>query len=420
MRNLVTITTPFRDQTVLQQRDGFAKIMLEGTVELEDERNYPVIRVVNERTEETELYEPLAFENGRWAHTLRLSTGMHRIETGVELAQAGYNPYYLGHGDMLRSIFVGEVFAIAGQSNAAGYGKGKACDPPQYGVSVFDAGWRTAAHPIGQTKASAAYADALNCGHSAWLSFGKKILEQTGSPVGLVPAALNGSGIRNWQPGEPLFENLVSLCQQTGAGNIIWYQGCTDTDEPDDYQELLERMLRELQSRLGSVSVLIVQLSGTTNALRDGRGWRLVREAQRRAAVHFGALLTPAYDLTRYSDDIHLGPADNLLLGARAAEKFLRQTRAGAITTRRKGKAIEVVFEGVLLRPGKTEGILLLDEQGQPVPCEACAEGNILRLTGSGVKNAWRVTLAFDRIYSGAALRDESGNVLPYFDISVK
>lgn len=420
MRNLVTITTPFRDQTVLQQHDGFALVALEGTVELEDERNYPVIRVVNERTEETELYEPFAFENGRWAHTLRLPTGMHRIETGVELAQAGYNPFYLGHGDMLRSVFVGEVFAIAGQSNAAGYGKGKVCDPPQYGVSVFDAGWRTAAHPIGQTKVSAAYADALNCGHSAWLSFGKKILEQSGCPVGLVPAALNGSGIRSWQASEPLFENLVSLCQQTGAGNIIWYQGCTDTDEPGDYEELLVRMLLELQSRLGSVSVLIVQISGTTNEKRDGSGWRLVREAQRRAAAGFGAMLIPAYDLTRYSDDIHLGPADNLLLGARAADQFLRQTRAGAITARRVGEAIEVVFEGVRLHPGKTEGILLLGEQGQPVPCEACAEGSMLRLTGSGVKNARRVTLAFDRIFSGTAPRDEAGNVLPYFDIPIE
>jgi hypothetical protein len=419
MRNLVTITTPFRDQTVLQQRGGFADFALEGTVELEGERNYPVIRVVNERTEETELYEPLAFEHGRWAHTLRLPTGMHRIETGVELAQAGYNPYYLGHGDMLRSVFVGDVFAIAGQSNAAGYGKGEVCDPPQYGVSVFDAGWRTAAHPIGQTKASAAYADALNCGHSAWLSFGKKILEQTGSPVGLVPAALNGSGIRNWQPGEPLFENLVSLCQQTGAENIIWYQGCTDTDEPDRYEELLERMLLELQSRLSGVSVLIVQISGTTNALRDGRGWRLVREAQRRAAVHFGALLIPAYDLTRYSDDIHLGPADNLLLGARAAEKFLRQSPTGEISARLANGVVEIRFDDVRLRPGKAEGLLLLDAQNEAIPCEACAEGNILQLSGSNVKNARRVTLAFDRIYSGIAPRDEAGNVLPYFDVPV-
>jgi hypothetical protein len=345
---------------------------------------------------------------------------MHRIETGVELAQAGYNPYYLGHGDMLRSVFVGEVFAIAGQSNAAGYGKGKVCDPPQYGVSMFDAGWRTAAHPIGQTKASAAYADALNCGHSAWLSFGKKILEQTGSPVGLVPAALNGSGIRSWQPGEPLFENLVSLCQQTGARNIIWYQGCTDTDEPDGYEELLKRMLRELQSRLEGVSIMIVQISGTTNEKRDGSGWRLVREAQRRAAARHGAMLIPAYDLTRYSDDIHLGPADNLLLGTRAADQFFRKTPTGAITARRMGEAIEVAFEGVRLHPNKTEGILLLDEQGHPVPCDATAEGSILRLSGSGVKNARRVTLAFDRIFSGTAPRDEEGNVLPYFDIPIE
>ncbi|MEN6418094.1 MAG: sialate O-acetylesterase [Clostridiaceae bacterium] len=419
MRNLVTITTSFCGQTVLQQRGGFALLALEGAVELEDERNYPVIRVINECTEETEFYEPLAFENGRWAHTLRLPTGMHRVETGVELAQAGYHPYYLGHGDMLRSVFVGEVFAIAGQSNAAGYGKGEVCDTPQYGVSVFDAGWRTAAHPIGQTVASAADTDALNCGHSAWLSFGKQILEQTGIPVGLVPAALNGSGIRSWQPGEPLFENLVALAKQTGAANLIWYQGCTDTDEPDEYEELLERMLRELKNRLSGVSILIVQLSGTTNEKRDGRGWRLVREAQRRAAERFGALLIPAYDLTRYSDDIHLGPADNLLLGARAAAQFLRQTPAGQMIARQVDGAVEVVFEGVRLHPGKTEGVLLIDEQGQTVPCNVTADGNKILLSGEGVDRARRVTLAFDRIYTGVAPRDEAGNVLPYFDIPI-
>ncbi|HWQ06371.1 MAG TPA: sialate O-acetylesterase [Feifaniaceae bacterium] len=420
MQNLVRISTPFCEQTVLQQRGGFAELALEGTVEMDDERNYPVVRVVNERTEETELYERLSCENGHWAHTLRLPVGMHRIETGVALAQANFNPYYLGHGDMLRSVFVGEVFAIAGQSNAAGYGKGTVCDAPQYGVSVFDGDWRTAAHPIGQTKTSAAFADALNCGHSAWLSLGKRILEQTGTPVGLVPAALNGSGIRNWQPGEPLFENLVALCLETGAGNIIWYQGCTDTDEPDDYAELLERMLRKLQGRLGSISVLIVQLSGTTNEQREGRGWRLVREAQRASAVRFGAMLIPTYDLTRYCDDIHLGPEDNLLLGERAVMQFLRQTPAGEITARQTNGTVEVRFNGVRLRPGKTEGVLLLDAQGEAIPCEANAEGSILQLCGKGMERARRVTLAFDRIYTGASPRDEAGEILPYFDIPIE
>ncbi len=190
MRNLVTITTPFCGQTVLQQRGGFADFALAGTVELEDERNYPVIRVVNERTEETELYEPLAFENGRWAHTLRLPTGMHRIETGVELAQAGYNPYYLGHGDMLRSVFVGECLPSPGKATPR-LRQGKVATP-QYGVSAFDGGWRTAAHRSAR-QSPAAYADALNCGHSAWLSWQK----DSGAdrlPGGPRPPALNGSG----------------------------------------------------------------------------------------------------------------------------------------------------------------------------------------------------------------------------------
>ncbi len=90
------------------------------------------------------------------------------------------------------------------------------------------------------------------------------------------------------------------------------------------------------------------------------------------------------------------------------------------MTAKQADEAIEVVFESVRLQPGKAEGILLIDEQGQPVPCEASTEGSALRLTGSEVRNARCVTLAFDRIYTGAAPRDEAGNVLPYFDIPIE
>lgn len=420
MQDRVTIETPFCEQTVLQQTGGYAELTLEGAYTLSDPRNFPVIRVVCERTEQTELYEPLACENGRWTHTLRLPAGMHRVETGAALWQADFNPYYLGNGDMLRGVFVGEVFAIAGQSNAAGYGKGEVCDPPQYGVSVFDGAWRTAAHPIGQTRSNAANPDALNCGHSAWLALGKRILAQSGSPVGLVPAALNGSGMRDWLPGEPLFENLVSLILRTGAGNLIWYQGCTDTDEPSGYAERLNGMLSELQGRFHGVFVTIVQISGTTNERRDGRGWRIVREAQRAAAVRYGAALSPTYDLTRYSDDIHLGPADNLLLAERVARRFFTRRRAGNIAARRVGGDVEVALEGVLLAPGAAEGVTLLGEAGEAIPCRAVAKGSALLVTGADVCRARRVTLAFDRLYAGAAPRDESGEVVPYFDVAIE
>lgn len=420
MQDRVTIETPFCEQTVLQQVGGYAELSLEGTYERSDPRNYPVIRVVCERTEQTELYQPLACEDGRWTHTLRLPVGMHRVETGVALSQAGFNPFYLGNGDMLRGVFVGEIFAIAGQSNAAGYGKGEIRDLPQYGVSVFDGAWRTAAHPIGQIRANSANPDALNCGHSAWLALGKRILAQSGSPVGLVPAALNGSGMRDWLPGKPLFESLVTLCLRTGAANLIWYQGCTDTDDPSGYAGRLERMLRELQNRLNGVSVTVVQISGTTNERRDGRGWRTVREAQRAAAVRFGAALVPTYDLTRYCDDIHLGPADNLLLAERVANRFLARQQAGVISAKRIGDTVEVTLEGVLLVPGQADGVTALDEAGEVLSCQVLAKGSTLFISGGDICRARRVTLAFDRICEGAALRDAAGEVLPYFDVAIE
>ena len=420
MQDRVTIETPFCAQTVLQQSGGFAELTLEGAYTLSDPCNRPVIRVMDERTERTELCEPLACENGRWKRTLRLPVGMHRVETGVALWQADFNPYYLGNGDMLRGVFVGEVFAIAGQSNAAGYGKGEVCDPPQYGVSVFDGAWRTASHPIGQTRANAANPDALNCGHSAWLALGKRILAQSGSPVGLVPAALNGSGMRDWLPGQPLFENLIELCLRSGAANLIWYQGCTDTDDPSGYAERLNSMLREVRSRLGDIFITVVQISGTTNERRDGHGWRIVREAQRAAAVRFDAALVPTYDLTRYCDDIHLGPADNLVLAERAANRFFTRRRAERITAKRVGDAVEVTLEGVPLAPGAAEGIAALDEADEVLPCRALAKGNTLLITGADVCRARRVALAFDRIYTGTAPTNEEGEVLPYFDVAVE
>ncbi len=284
---------------------------------------------------------------------------------------------------------------------------------------MFDGAWRAAAHPIGQTRANPGNPDALNCGHSAWLALGKRILAQSGSPGGLVPAALNGAGMRDWLPGQPLFENLVSLILRTGAGNLIWYQGCTDTDEPSGYAERLNSMLRELQGRFGGVSVTLVQISGTTNERRDGRGWRIVREVQRAAAVRFGAALAPTYDLTRYCDDIHLGPSDNLLLAERVANRFFSRQRAGKITAKRVDGEVEVALEGVRLAPGAAEGVAALDESGRPLPCRAVADENKLIITGADVRRAQRVTLTFDRIYAGAAPRDESGEILPYFDVAI-
>ena len=71
MQDRVTIETHICEQTVRQQADGYAELPLEGAYTLSDPRNFPVIRVVSERTEQTEFYEPLPCRDGRWKHTIR-------------------------------------------------------------------------------------------------------------------------------------------------------------------------------------------------------------------------------------------------------------------------------------------------------------------------------------------------------------
>jgi hypothetical protein len=230
---------------------------------------------------------------------------------------------------------------------------------------------------------------------------------------------MNGSGIRDWAPGTPLFENMMEKAAQTGAAHIVWYQGCTDTDMPDGYAARLDEMLDATRQRLPDITLYIVQLSGTTNAERDGRGWRIIREAQRAAAVRHGAMLIPTYDLTRYSDDIHLSPPNNLLLAERVFARYADRRGAGEIIVRRGEAAVELKFTAVRLR-GSAEGVLALDEDGRTVPCAAHAEGNVLRLTGRDIGRVRRVTLVFDRLYAGITLRDEAGACLPYFDIEVR
>lgn len=418
MQDSVRILSPISEWTVFQQRDGYTDIELFGVAQISCDENVPVIRVVDICTERTVAYQRLVRKNAVWTYSARLKTGMYRIETGVALKKADFNPSYLGRGDIIRSLFVGEVFIIAGQSNASGFGKGEICDVPQFGVSNYTDGWHIAAHPIGQMNDGAPNADCLNCGHSAWLSLGKMILNRTHTPVGLVPAALNGSSIKMWDEGEPLFENMVGLAKTTHARHLIWYQGCTDTDCPDEYERRLDRFISCIKNWLGDIEIYLVQLSGTTNAKRPDKGWRQVREAQRRVAVRHKTHLIVTYDLTRYSDDIHLGPADNIVLSERVYDRFADGKTAGAITVKR-GAHITLEFTEPL-DGGSALSMIALDAQGGAVKCEVKASGSTAMMKSKDIANVRFITLPFGRLFDGCTLKDTEGNSMPYFYIDVE
>jgi len=362
--------------------DGSAEVAFSGDF-LAEQPGVPYLRVVSETNGQVVFAQVLPNE-ARWRQTLKLPAGLYRVESGTLLEMTGWNPQYLGRGEMQSHVAVGEVYVVAGQSNAAGYGVHNIAHPqdaPAVGVHRYaDGKWNLAAHPIGQLKTGPA-ADLFNCGHSAWLSFGRMLLDD-GIPAGLVPAAKNGSSMDDWMPDGALYHNLVELMRATDAANLIWMQGCSDVHEGrfEKYGHKLESFFEHLLADISIRNVTLIQISGKKKT-ESFLGWKTVREQQRQAARRFGFTLIPTYDLGDYADDIHLSNRSNLLLAERVYRSMRGRNGPELLEARRCGKGAQLIFTAPLVDESQ---IVLFDGNFQVLPCDRVWHGAKLILTPIG------------------------------------
>jgi hypothetical protein len=264
--------------------------------------------------------------------------GLYRLETRFRPRNqlAGE---WSARGDMRHFVGVGDLWVVAGQSNAAGYGRDPADDPPELGVHLFRSNetWGLAAHPTNEsTRARHRFTlEGSNPGHSFCIRFGKALRHALGHPIGLLQCALGGSALSAWNPREgnaPLFENMVRQVQNAGGQvrGVVWYQGESDTGSPalaDSYAARFGDAVRAWREALGNpdLPVLTVQLNrllGPVAADAD-RLWSKLREQQRQAAATLDRVyVVPALDLP-LSDAIHTSAHGNLQLGDRLARAAL-------------------------------------------------------------------------------------------------
>ncbi|XP_030540093.1 probable carbohydrate esterase At4g34215 [Rhodamnia argentea] len=241
------------------------------------------------------------------------------------------------------------IFLLAGQSNMAGRGgvvNGTSTGwiatwdgivPPECGPNpsilrlTANLTWVKAREPL--------HADIdtnKTNGIGPGMAFANTILGQDRSlgSVGLVPCAVGGTRISEWERGSFLYDQLMRRARaRTSDGGtiraLLWYQGESDTVAESDaalYKRRLEKFFSDVRADLQSPELPILQV-----AIASGQGpfTETVRKAQLGLDLP-NVQTVDAKGLPLEPDQLHLTTPAQVQLGRMLAGAFLRSMSRSA------------------------------------------------------------------------------------------
>ncbi len=326
-------------QIFQRNADGYAPICYHGVQTPAIEENQRILARIVRETDNLELIPwttcMTQTKDGGTAWSLDVNVpegGLYRFE--AQVMPITTSPEWGTRIDCAYHVGVGDVYVMAGQSNMTGYARDFAYDPPTLGVHAFtrQGNWALAVHPLGDSIDSP-YGYSENCsGTSPALSFARRLHEELNIPIGLVPAAIGGTALAEWDPEQDggCYKRMCAFLADAGAfKGMIWLQGCSDTAEAaraESYLDNFKRILGLWRKQFGHFPMITAQLNRWV-ALNDGhldREWGLVVEAQRQAAMTIpDVYLVATLDLSG-TDGIHNGSGANVVIGERMAMVTLK------------------------------------------------------------------------------------------------
>jgi hypothetical protein len=224
------------------------------------------------------------------------------------------------------------VFLLAGQSNMAGRGEVSETDltphPRVFALNENDE-WVIAIEPVHFDKPN-------RVGVGPGLAFAKAIAEQNPDiRVGLVPAAVGGSGIQTWTPGgyheqtglHPWDDAIRRLGVAMKSGElkaILWHQGEADSgpERARMYDARLHDLIRRFRDVAGDDRLpFIVGQLGQFKEWSEGR--LLVNAVHENVPAHFDRTGFVSSDgLNHVGDGTHFDAQSARELGRRYAETY--------------------------------------------------------------------------------------------------
>jgi len=430
----VTLNSPLDYQVFQRSTPKLGKIIVSGRLEL----------AAKEVTPPDAAQARLAGEgtDGKW-QAVAIDPRIAAFRAEIEVPAGGWYEFEfqaLRGGKPVATTSVahvgmGEVFVIAGQSNAGNHGEEKLVTTSGRVASFSGTSWQLANDP--QPGASGS-------GGSFLPAFGDALVEKFGVPVGLVSTAAGGTSVREWLPAGVRFSIPPSVTGRTvvvGRGTyesdgalyanflarvrplgregfraVLWHQGESDANQADplrtlpgeQYRTFLETLIGSAQRDLGSKAPWFV--AKTSYHVPGDERSTDIRLAQRGTWENGTALEGPDTDaLTgdhreRGGQGVHFsgkGQREHARLWVEKVAPWLEAKLAGTVPAKSYVRLPPLFSDGMVLQQGQPLPIWGTAGPGETVTVEFAGQSKATTADGQG---AWRVTL--DPLAASAEPRD--------------
>lgn len=312
-----------QDWQILQQIDGLAEVKIFGECE-ECETGISAVSIQITEEESGKILMPWTQTEcnaGKWYMLLDgFKAGIqYRIDIDG-IFGCGENQRRQRLKESVRHVSVGDIYLIAGQSNAAGWSRGCYDEPLNLNVRELNhfGQWSVAAQPL------------EGGGFSPFITFAKILSKKLNYPVGLIPRAIGASSVTSWTSSGEYIQGIHH--EKIGKiKGVLWYQGCNEALEnnTEKYEEYFIDFVKSIRrifqnQNLPIITFQLNRFIADSNPKAHNEGYDKIREIQRNMIDKIKNLyIIPTIDLTLMSDAIHNSIQSNITIGKRAAELSL-------------------------------------------------------------------------------------------------
>jgi hypothetical protein len=327
----------------------------------------------------------------------------------------------------VQDVGVGDIYVIAGQSNASGRSLELfSCPSTTIRATMFgnDYRWQELRDPVDSPVGQVDRVSTDNrAAGSVWPEVAGELLARTGVPVAFVPCARTSTPIARWmpdvatrRPGGTLYASMARRVAAVGGRvrAVLWWQGERDarllTPAPV-YEAALVSLADSVWRGFGA-PLVVAQIGDYDDRFTEA-GVDAVRQAQADAWAQAHIVQGPVfYDIDLHGD-VHFQSRQDVLAAAQrwAAAILAGVVRSDAARTPRLLQAVRAGDRILLtadaeLEAGADLGGFVVRSDGREVPVAgASATGDTVRLVlGESPEGTLQVSLGEGRSAAGAAV----------------